>query len=52
MYFPSMLPEAAQSAFEQSDVAALTFVLAQCGSSNKELSDKINGMIASLWSGK
>ncbi|XP_015182776.1 PREDICTED: vacuolar protein sorting-associated protein 16 homolog [Polistes dominula] len=43
-----MLNEAAQTAAEQKDVSALTFVLAQCGQSEKQLIDKINILIKSI----
>lgn len=47
-----MLTEAAQTAYEQKDSSALSFVLAQCGSSDRPLAEKINGMIATLRNGK
>ncbi|XP_011305829.1 vacuolar protein sorting-associated protein 16 homolog [Fopius arisanus] len=47
-----MLSEAAQTAFEQKDSSALSFVLAQCSSSDRPLAEKINGMITSLRNGK
>ncbi|XP_063994060.1 vacuolar protein sorting-associated protein 16 homolog [Diachasmimorpha longicaudata] len=47
-----MLTEAAQTAYEQKDSSALTFVLAQCGPSDRSLAEKINGMIVSLKNGK
>lgn len=43
-----MLSEAAQTAFDQKDTSALTFVLAQCGSSDKQLVDKINMYLSAL----
>lgn len=43
-----MLNEAAQTAFEQKDTLALTFVLAQCGSSDRQLVEKINVFLTSL----
>lgn len=43
-----MLNEATQTAAEQKDVSALTFVLAQCGPSEKQLIDKINMLITSI----
>lgn len=46
--FYSMLNEAAQTAFEQKDTSGLTFVLAQCGSSDRQLIDKINTFLANL----
>ncbi|KAK0096935.1 hypothetical protein PV326_003829 [Microctonus aethiopoides] len=48
----NMLSEAAQTSYEQKDPSALAFVLAQCGPSDRQLAEKINGMIASLRSGK
>jgi hypothetical protein len=43
-----MLNEAAQTAFDQKDGSALTFVLAQCGSSDRQLVDKINMFLTTL----
>ncbi|XP_043252548.1 vacuolar protein sorting-associated protein 16 homolog isoform X1 [Colletes gigas] len=40
-----MLSEAVDAAAEQEDVSALTFVLAQCEPSNRQLIDKINTLI-------
>lgn len=48
LLFRSMLNDAAQTAFEQKDTSALTFVLAQCGPSDRQLIDKINMFLASL----
>ncbi|KAF7991263.1 hypothetical protein HCN44_002825 [Aphidius gifuensis] len=48
----NMLNEAAQIAYEQKDTSALSFVLAQCGTSDRQVAEKINSMIASLRSGK
>lgn len=47
-----MLGEAAQVAYEQKDTSALSFILAQCGTADRQIAEKINGMIASLRSGK
>ncbi|TGZ37732.1 Uncharacterized protein DBV15_02980 [Temnothorax longispinosus] len=44
----NLLSEAAQTAYEQKDASALTFVLAQCGSSDRQFVDKINMLLASL----
>ncbi|XP_070168587.1 vacuolar protein sorting-associated protein 16 homolog [Polyergus mexicanus] len=44
----NMLSEAAKTAFDQKDTSALTFVLAQCGSTDKQLVDKINMYLASF----
>lgn len=44
----NLLSEAAQTAYEQKDVSALTFVLAQCGSSDRQFVDKINMLLTSL----
>ncbi|KAH0946208.1 hypothetical protein HN011_010546 [Eciton burchellii] len=44
----NMLNEAAQTAFDQKDGSALTFVLAQCGSSDRQLVDKINMFLTTL----
>jgi len=43
-----LLSEAAQTAYEQKDASALTFVLAQCGSSDRQFVDKINMLLTSL----
>jgi len=48
LLFYSILNEAAQTAFDQKDSSALTFVLAQCGSSDKQLVDKINMFLTTL----
>jgi siroheme synthase (precorrin-2 oxidase/ferrochelatase) len=45
-----MLLEAAQTALEQKDLAAITFVLACCN--ERRLQEKISLMIASLRNGK
>jgi len=42
-----LLSEAAQTAYEQKDASALTFVLAQCGS-DRQFVDKINMLLTSL----
>lgn len=47
-----MLSEAAQIAFEQKDTAALSYVLAYCGTSDRRIAEKINGMIATLTANK
>ncbi|XP_074104817.1 vacuolar protein sorting 16 isoform X2 [Cotesia typhae] len=47
-----MLVEAAQTAYDQRDSSALSFVLAQCGPSDRLLAEKINGMLTSLRSNK
>ncbi|RLU24437.1 hypothetical protein DMN91_002526 [Ooceraea biroi] len=44
----NMLNDAAQTAFDQKDSSALTFVLAQCGSSDRQLVDKINMFLTAL----
>ncbi|KAL0113797.1 hypothetical protein PUN28_012729 [Cardiocondyla obscurior] len=44
----NLLSEAAQTAYEQKDTAALTFVLAQCSSSDRQFIDKINMLLSSL----
>ncbi|XP_011644142.1 vacuolar protein sorting-associated protein 16 homolog [Pogonomyrmex barbatus] len=44
----NLLSEAAQTAYEQKDIAALTFVLAQCGTSDRQFVDKVNMLLASL----
>lgn len=43
-----MLSEAAKTAFDQKDTSALTFVLAQCGPTDRQLVDKINMYLASF----
>jgi len=43
-----MLSEAAKTAFDQKDASGLTFVLAQCGQTDRQLVDKINMYLASL----
>lgn len=43
-----MLNEAVQTAIEQKDVSALTFVLAHCDASDRQLIDKINMYITSF----
>ncbi|XP_011500721.1 PREDICTED: vacuolar protein sorting-associated protein 16 homolog [Ceratosolen solmsi marchali] len=45
-----MLLEAAQTALEHKDLAAITFVLARCN--NRRLQEKIGAMVASLRNGK
>lgn len=42
-----MILEAAQTALEQKDSAALTFVMAHCGN-DARLQERVNGMIATL----
>lgn len=44
----SMLSEAAKTAFDQKDASALTFVLAQCRPTDRQLVDKINMYLASF----
>ncbi|XP_029166053.1 vacuolar protein sorting-associated protein 16 homolog [Nylanderia fulva] len=44
----NMLSEAAKTAFDQKDTSALTFVLAQCGPTDRQLIDKINMYLASF----
>lgn len=43
-----MINEAVQTAMEQKDVNALTFLLAQCEATDRQLIDKINMYITSL----
>ena len=47
-----MLMEAAQTALEQKDPAALSYVLAQCGPSERKIAEKINAMISGFKTGK
>lgn len=44
----NMLSEAAKTAFDQKDASALTFVLAQCRPTDRQLVDKINMYLASF----
>lgn len=44
----NMLSEAAKTAFDQKDASGLTFVLAQCSLTDRQLVDKINMYLASL----
>ncbi|GAB1867828.1 Vacuolar protein sorting-associated protein 16 homolog [Camponotus japonicus] len=44
----NMLSEAAKTAFDQKDASGLTFVLAQCGQTDRQLVDKINMYLASF----
>ncbi|XP_043465460.1 vacuolar protein sorting-associated protein 16 homolog [Leptopilina heterotoma] len=48
----NMLSEAAEIAFEQKDSAALSYVLAHCGTSDRRIAEKINTMIVSLTTNK
>lgn len=43
-----MINEAVQTAVEQKDIMALTFLLAQCETTDRQLIDKINMHITSL----
>lgn len=47
-----MLLEAAQTALEQKDLAAMTYVLSRCNASDRRLQEKVSAMLASLKNGK
>ena len=47
-----MLMDAAQTAVEQKDPSALSYVLAHCGPSDRRIAEKINEMMASFKTGK
>ncbi|OXU24054.1 hypothetical protein TSAR_010562, partial [Trichomalopsis sarcophagae] len=47
-----MLLEAAQTALEQKDLAAMSYVLSRCNASDRRLQEKVSAMMASLKNGK